>query len=87
MFGIVKPSMNHRAVTINLVLGPIVGPGPSGQSRAGRQHGQGNRHDQERWHVTFQVPHLPLLGDRLNGHDCAVYGARPHGEPDQAQIG
>ena len=70
-----------------LLSGPFVCPGPSGQLRAGRQDGQGNRHDEERRHVTCQVPHLPRLGDRLDGHDCSVYGARPHGEPDQAQIG
>ncbi len=71
-------------LTVKLpLLGPIVCPGPSGQLRAGRQDGQGNRHDEERRHVTCQVPHLPRLGDRLDGHDSSVYKgkARPHGEP------
>jgi hypothetical protein len=38
-----------------LLSGPIVCPGPSGQWRAGRQDGQGNRYDEERRHVTCQV--------------------------------
>jgi hypothetical protein len=69
----------------NLLSGLIVCPGARGL-RAGRQNGQGTRHDEERWHIAYQMPHLLRLCNRLNGHDSPVYCARPNGEPDKAQI-
>jgi hypothetical protein len=65
----------------------MVCSGPSGQLRAGRKESQSKRHDEERRHVTCQVTHLSRLGDRLDGHYSCIYGAGPHGEPDQVQIG
>ena len=68
-----------------LLSGLIVCSVPRGL-RAGRQNGQDNRHDEERWHIAHQVTHLLRLSNRLDGHDSPVYCARPNGEPDQAQI-
>ena len=48
---------------------------------------QDSGHKQKRRYVSGPMSEMTRAADGLHRHDCGVYRARPHGEPDQTETG
>lgn len=54
--------------------------------RPRQQHGEGQRHQQQRGDVAEEVAAVHRVGERLERHDRGVDRARNRGEPDQRDM-